>query len=132
MGLKNALGPTITAGVPGLYAVARGRDHPAGSPLILRACPTGKVKATNIMLIRHQGQGDLAIPDDRAKNKHYSKKCLSPVNVPCPSRIMPKSKTGPRQHHDPVHSCKDTNELHLTDDGHHHRITFQDPAEKAP
>lgn len=30
-------------------------------------CPTGKVKTTNIMLIRHQGQGDLAIPDDRVK-----------------------------------------------------------------
>lgn len=39
MGLKNALGPAITAGVPGLYAVARGRNHPAGSPLILRDMP---------------------------------------------------------------------------------------------
>lgn len=39
MGLKNALGPAITAGMSGLYAVARGRNHPAGSPLILRDMP---------------------------------------------------------------------------------------------
>ena len=39
MGLKNALGPAITAGVPGLYAVARGTNQPAASPLILRDMP---------------------------------------------------------------------------------------------
>lgn len=43
-----------------------------------------------------------------------------------------KSKTGLRRHHSSVHSCKDSKESYLADDGDDHRITFQDPAEKAP